>query len=99
YSHVSSLLLRASKNRFTGGRLARVERSPLDTTFWLIKWNDAQGSLRLFLDRQFCRTILGPLHAHKPTLLRDDLLELLVAVGVVCILLAELQSTLEQRLL
>src|SRR5256886_5510775 len=71
----------------------------MDTAFWMIKGNDAQGSFRLFLNGQFRRAILCPFHTYKPTLLCDDLLELLVAVGIVGILLPEFKRTLKQRLL
>ncbi len=60
---------------FTGCRLPGIEAVSLDTAFWLIKRNHAQGCLCLLFDRQFGGAIFGPLHAHKTTLLRDDLFE------------------------
>src|SRR5690348_15003281 len=89
------LLIRTGKDRFTGGRSASVKAISLHPACRLIKGDDTQGCFRFFLDRQFRCSILGPFHTYKSALC-NDLLELLVAVGVVRVLLAELKRTLEQ---
>src|SRR5579875_1086233 len=88
-------LVRAGDDGFTGSRLAGIEAFALHAALWLIEGDDAQRRLRLLLDRQFRRAVFGPFDAHEAALLGDDLLELVIVVGVVHVLRAEIQRPLE----
>src|SRR2546426_338460 len=92
-------LVGASENCLAGSGFAGVEAFSTDTTFRLVKRDNTQCCFCLLFDSQFCCTVLSPLHSYKATFLCNDLLKLIVTVGVVSVFVPEVQCSLEQRLL
>src|SRR5258708_2542237 len=100
YAHGSiPFSIGAGENGLTRGRFAGIEAFSLDAALRLVKRNNAKRRFCLFFDSQFSLAVFSPLNSHKAAFLRDDLLKLLVAVGIVGVLCPELNRALEQRLL